>query len=93
MYKVIEAAPIDAKKAQAAGVKAVAYAPNIYGIHMNVGFVHYLAGDKQAALDEFLKARALGPTTFNKDWQEEAGFGPFKPIATDVEFLQKLFPN
>jgi uncharacterized Ntn-hydrolase superfamily protein len=93
MYKAIEAAPIDAKKAQAAGVKAVAYAPNNYGIHMNVGFVHYLAGDKQAALDEFLKARTLGPTTFNKDWQEEAGFGPFKPIATDVEFLQKLFPN
>ncbi len=92
MYKVMEATPLDAKKAQAAGAKAVSYAPNNYGVHMNVGFVHYLAGDKEAALAEFLKAKALGPTIFNKDWQDEAQYGPFKPILVDTPFLQRLFP-
>jgi uncharacterized Ntn-hydrolase superfamily protein len=93
MYKALEATPADAKKAQAAGVKAVGYAPNNYGLHMNVGFVQYVAGDKLAALDEFAKAKALKPATFDKDWKEEAGFGPFKPVASDKEFLQKLFPG
>ncbi|MBZ5532875.1 MAG: DUF1028 domain-containing protein [Acidobacteriia bacterium] len=94
MYKALpESGAMDAKKAQAAGVKAASYAPNNYGIHMNVAFVHYLAGDKQAALDEFAKARALNPTAFNKDWKEEADYAPFKPMVADKEFLQKLFPN
>lgn len=93
MYKALEATPVDPKKAQAAGVKAVGYGPNNYGIHLNLAFVHYLAGDKQAALEEFAKARALNPTAFNKDWKEEADYAPFKPMAADKEFLQKLFPN
>ncbi len=92
MYKALEAKPIDAKKAEAAGVKAVGYGPNNYGIHLNVAFVHYLAGDKAAALDEFAKARTLNPSSFSKDFQEEADFGPFKPILTDMEILHKLFP-
>src|SRR5258707_926539 len=70
MYKALEGSPIDAnvaKKAQAAGQKAITYAPNEVGLHMNVAFVDYLAGDKQASLDEFSKARTLNPTGFNKN--------------------------
>jgi uncharacterized Ntn-hydrolase superfamily protein len=92
MYKALEAKPLDAKKAEAAGVKAVGYGPNNYGIHLNVAFVHWLAGDKAAALDEFTKARALNPSSFNKDFQDEGGYGPFKPILTDQDILHKLFP-
>jgi uncharacterized Ntn-hydrolase superfamily protein len=92
MYKALDAEPVDAKKAEAAGAKALSYAPNNYGMHMNVAFVHYLAGDKQASLDEFTKAKALKPATFDKDWKEEAGSGPFKPMQADKDFLQKLFP-
>ncbi len=93
MYKALGAEPVDAKKAEAAGTRALSYAPNNYGMHMNVAFVHYLAGDKQAALDEFMKAKALKPATFDKDWKEEAGYGPFKPVLADKDFLQKLFPT
>ena len=60
MYKALEDSPVDAKKAQAAGQKAIGYAPNEVGLHMNVAFVDYLAGDKQASLDEFTgRARSI----------------------------------
>src|SRR5215475_3378623 len=36
MFKVLRTAPLEAKKAQAAGIKAANYAPNSYGIHLNV---------------------------------------------------------
>ena len=92
MYKALEGSPVDAKKAQAAGQKAIGYAPNEVGLHMNVAFVDYLAGDKQASLDEFTRARTLNPTGFNKSFKEEGDFGPFKPMLADKEFLLKLFP-
>jgi uncharacterized Ntn-hydrolase superfamily protein len=92
MYKALEGSPIDATKAQAAGQKAISYAPNEVGLHMNVAFVDYLAGDKQASLDEFTKTRTLNPTGFNKSFKEESDFAPFKPILGDKEFLLKLFP-
>jgi uncharacterized Ntn-hydrolase superfamily protein len=95
MYKALEGSPVDAndaKKAQAAGQKAITYAPNEVGLHMNVAFVDYLAGDKQASLDEFNRARTLNPTGFNKSFKEESDFGPFKPMLADKEFMLKLFP-
>ncbi len=92
MYKALEGSPVDAKKAQAAGLKAIGYAPNEVGLHMNVAFVDYLAGDKQASLDEFTRARTLNPTGFNKSFKEESDFGPFKPMLADKEFMLKLFP-
>ena len=93
MYKALEASPVDARKAQAAGQKAITYAPNEAGLHMNVAFVDYLAGDKQAALDEFVKTRTLDPAGFNKSFKEESDFAPFKPILADKEFLLKVYPN
>jgi uncharacterized Ntn-hydrolase superfamily protein len=92
MYKALDASPIDPRKAQAAGQKAVAYAPDKFGLHINVAFVDYLAGDKQASLDEFTKARTLNPAGFNKSFKEESDFAPFKPILSDKDFLLKLFP-
>lgn len=93
MYKALEASPIDGKKAQAAGQKAIAYAPNEVGLHMNVAFVDYLASDQAGSLDEFTKARALNPSGFNKSFKEESDFAPFKPILADKDFMLKLFPN
>jgi|SRR5450432_51662 len=92
MYKAIEGATVDAKKAQAAGQKALAYTPNEVGLHLNVAFVNYLAGDKQASLDEFTRARTLDPSHFNKNFKEESDFAPFKPILADKEFMLQLFP-
>lgn len=93
MYKAMEAKPIDIKRAQAGAQKAVSYAPDNDNMHINLGFLDYLAGDKQAALEEFAKAKTLKPAEFERKWKEEVAFEPFKPMAADKEFLQKLFPN
>jgi uncharacterized Ntn-hydrolase superfamily protein len=93
MYKALEATPVDAKKAQAGAQKAASYAPENAVMHMNLAFVDYLAGDKQASLEEFSRARALKPAEFDRQWKQEVSYDPFKPMAADKEFLQKLFPN
>ena len=92
-YKALEEKPVDVKKARAAAEKAVHYAPNSFGSQMDLAFLTYVTGDKSAALEEFTKARELRPARFDKAWKEEAGYGPFKAIAADTDFLQKLFPN
>lgn len=93
MYKALELSPIDVKKAQGGAQKAATYTPQNANVHMNLAFVDYLAGDKQAALDEFARARSLKPAEFDRQWKQEVAYDPFKPMANDKEFLQKLFPS
>src|SRR5260370_4898162 len=90
-FKHIDAGSME--KARVAAQKAVSYSPNSFGSHMRLAFLNYLAGDKQASLDEFAKAKALNATSFDKQWKEEVQFDRFKPMASDKEFLQKLFSN
>jgi uncharacterized Ntn-hydrolase superfamily protein len=93
MYKALEAKPIDVSRAQAGAQKAAAYAPGNSAMHMNLAFIDYLAGDKAASLQEFEKARTINPTQFDKQWKEGVSDDPFKAMAADKEFLQKLYPN
>lgn len=90
-FKAIDAGNME--KARAAAQKAVSYAPNSFGSHMRLAFLSYLVGDKQAALDEFAKAKVLNPSNFEKQWKEEVQFERFKSMAGDKEFLSRLFPN
>jgi uncharacterized Ntn-hydrolase superfamily protein len=90
-FKALDAG--DMQKARAASLKAVRYTPNSFGSHMRLAFLDYLTGDKTASLDEFGKARTINPKDFDKQWKEEVDFDRFKPMASDKEFLQKLFPN
>jgi uncharacterized Ntn-hydrolase superfamily protein len=83
----------DIKKARAASQKAVQYTPESFDSHMRLAFIDYLVGEKQAALEEFAKAKALDTANFGKQWKEDVDFERFKPMASDKEFLQKLFPN
>jgi len=91
MYKSFAAK--DMVKAKAAALKSIAYGPNNSNAHMQLAFLDYSAGDKSAALDEFVKARSLRPEGFDKRWKEEADSPEFKTILGDKEFLGKLFPN
>ncbi|HEU4415614.1 MAG TPA: DUF1028 domain-containing protein [Candidatus Angelobacter sp.] len=90
-YKAIQAGNME--KARAASQKAVQYSPNRAGGHMTLAFLDYFTGDKAASLTEFARTRALSPNDFDKQWKEEADYEKFKSIATDKEFMQKLFPN
>jgi uncharacterized Ntn-hydrolase superfamily protein len=80
-------------QARAAAQKTVAYSPNSFGSQMRLAFISYLVGDKQASLDEFAKAKSMDPANFDKQWQQDVKFDRFKSMATDKEFLAKLFPN
>jgi len=91
MFKAMDAGNM--QKARAASEKAVQYAPSRAGGHMTLAFLDYFTGDKAAALNEFGKARTIDPKNFDKQWKEELDFDRFKPMASDKEFLQKLFPN
>jgi uncharacterized Ntn-hydrolase superfamily protein len=90
-FKALDAGNM--QKARSASQKAVQYSPNRAGGHMTLAFLDYFTGDKTASLEEFAKARTLNPKDFDKQWKEEADFDRFKPMASDKEFLQKLFPN
>src|SRR5258707_10327001 len=90
-FKAIDAGKME--KARAAAQKAVAYSPNSFGSHMRLAFLSYLVGDKTVSLDEFAKAKVLNPTNFERQWKEEVQFDRFKSMASDKEFLDKLFPN
>src|SRR5712692_10531 len=78
-------------EAVAAAKKAVAYSPNQAYAHATLGFLEYLARDKDAALVEFLQAKQLDPD-FKKHFEATAqGFPAARPILEDQEFLAKLF--
>jgi uncharacterized Ntn-hydrolase superfamily protein len=80
----------EARDAAAAGLR---YAPERPGIHMNLGLLNYLAGDKNVALAEFQKARQLDPD-FQKSWDAAVQNRPqFKAIVGDEDFMKKLFPK
>jgi uncharacterized Ntn-hydrolase superfamily protein len=91
MYKAFSAK--DMVKAKAAALKSISYSPTNPNSHMQLAFLDYSAGDKSAALDEFVKARSLRPEGFDKRWKDEAESPEFKAILGDKEFLGKLFPS
>ncbi len=76
-----------------AAQQALRYSPNSFGSHMRLAFLDYLVGEKATSLDEFAKAKSINSSNFDQQWKEEVQFERFKPMASDKEFLQKLFPN
>ena len=90
-YKLLEAKKM--KEARQAAENAVRYSPNNADSHLDLGFLDYVAGDKSAALREFLTARKLDPN-FRKQWDAEISYEKaFEPIKSDKEFLKQLFPD
>ena len=83
----------DLPRAKAAAEKAVQYAPNNGAAHMRVGFIDFAAGDKEASLQQFAKARTLN-SNFDRDWKIWVNDSEiFKRMLDDKEFLRKLFPS
>ena len=91
MYKSLQSGKMD--QARTAAEKVISYAPNNPGGHMELAFLEYTAGEKDAALAEFGKAKALKPEEFEKRWLEDVGDEPLKKMLGDEEFLKKLFPG
>lgn len=81
------------KEALAAARRAVQYSPNRADSHTSLGFLEYLNGNKEAALEEFLKAKKMD-ADFKKQFDATLEWTPeFRAILKDVDFLTKLFPK
>ncbi len=91
MYKALQAGKMD--QARGAAEKVISYAPNNPGGHMELAFLEYVAGEKDAALGEFGKAKTLKPEEFEKRWAEDVVDAPFNQMMKDEEFLKRLFPG
>jgi len=90
-YKLLEQHKVPEAKADAE--KAMHYAPNDADSHITLALLTYLLGDKNAALDEFKKAKAMDPN-FGKDLSGAVEYEKeFIPIGHDTAFLQRLFPE
>jgi uncharacterized Ntn-hydrolase superfamily protein len=83
----------DVSKAKAAAEKSVQYSPKSFDSHMGLAFIDYSAGDKNASLAEFGKAREGNPD-FKKQWDADVQFFPDgKKMLADKDFMDKLFPK
>jgi hypothetical protein len=58
---------------------------------MTVGFLSYQLGDKQAAVEAFLKAKSLN-LRFKEAWDAAMRRPDNKALSEDAEVLRKLFP-
>jgi uncharacterized Ntn-hydrolase superfamily protein len=77
------------KEAFAAAEKAAYYAPNNPDVHLNLGFIAYLAGEREKALEAFRRAKQLSPD-FQKAWEEMSARSTYKKITEDKQFVDKV---
>jgi uncharacterized Ntn-hydrolase superfamily protein len=80
----------DMKGAREAAMKVVHYSPQNGQGQMTLGMLNYLAGDKQAALDILLKAKAADPAAFQRRFEQITQRPQYKAILDDKEFVEKL---
>jgi uncharacterized Ntn-hydrolase superfamily protein len=73
--------------------KLVRWAPKNGTHRIHQGFLAYLTGDKQKALDAFRKAMELDPNAFKSSFDAAAGSSAttvYKKVLDDKEFVAKL---
>lgn len=79
--------------ALASAEKLAAYQPLDAAQHVNLGFVAYLAGRSDRALDAFARAQQLTlPEQFKTIWDERGRRAPaFRKVLDDAAFVGKVF--
>jgi uncharacterized Ntn-hydrolase superfamily protein len=82
----------DRKGALEAGRTAMRYRPGSSSLHMSLGFLEYLNGDKEAALKDFRTAQATDPDFKKKFEAALETTAELKGLKDDQEILSKLFP-
>jgi uncharacterized Ntn-hydrolase superfamily protein len=78
-----------AQEALAEAEKVAYYDPNNPDAHMNVGFIAYLAGEREKSLKAFQRSKQLSPD-FQKAWEAFLARPAFKKISEDQQFVDKV---
>jgi uncharacterized Ntn-hydrolase superfamily protein len=81
----------DPKGARDAALKVVRYMPQNPQAQITVGLLSYVAGDKAAAMDALMKAKAADPDGFKRRFEQATQRQAYKSILDDKEFLGRLF--
>lgn len=75
-----------------AAEKAVEYEGVVAGHHLHLGFLAYLSGNKERALQAFAKARQIDPG-FKQSWDTalaNAQFAPYRMVLEDQAFVSRV---
>jgi uncharacterized Ntn-hydrolase superfamily protein len=80
----------DTRGARDAAQKVARYMPQNPQAQMTLGLLDYAAGDKRAALEALLKAKAADGDNFKRRFDQIAQRPAYKSILDDNEFLDKL---
>jgi len=80
----------DTRGARDAAQKVAHYMPQNPQAQMTLGLLDYVAGDKPAALEALLKAKAADGENFKRRFDQIAQRPAYKSILDDKEFLDKL---
>jgi uncharacterized Ntn-hydrolase superfamily protein len=80
------------KDAHLVAEKVIRYSPNQAGAHFTLGMLSYLTGDKDQALAELRKAKALNPEIGKQIENMKKTRPQFEPVFNDTEFMHKVFP-
>jgi uncharacterized Ntn-hydrolase superfamily protein len=75
--------------ARASAEKATQYAPANSDAYMNLGFLWYLTGEPEKALQSFRRARGLN-SNFKQSWETMAARPAYKKVAEDRDFVDKV---
>jgi len=78
--------------ARDAAAQAAHYFPDRSDVHLSLGMLNYVVGDKKAALAAFRSAQALDKN-FRKQFDAVAARPANKAILEDKAFLKELFPE
>ena len=82
----------DTRAAREAALKVAHYMPQNNQVHVTLGMLDYVAGDKAAALEELRKAKSAD-ADFKQRFDRVSQQPAYKKILDDKEFLKSLFPE
>ena len=75
-----------------AAEKAAVYEPVVADNHLHLGFLRYLAGEHERALEAFTRARQLNPN-FKRTWETvlaNTQFAGYKRVGEDQAFVNRV---
>jgi uncharacterized Ntn-hydrolase superfamily protein len=83
----------DPKGAREAALKVEHYMPQNNQVHMTLGLLSYVAGDKPGALEQLRQARSADTVNFKQRFDRVSKQPAYRSILDDKEFLKSLFPE
>ena len=70
--------------------RLIRYRPLRATAFMDQGFLFYLNGQADSAIDSFRRARGLGEDNFEELWERMVSTSAYQSVGEDTEFMNKV---